>query len=72
MPFFFSSPPSLCRPDADRSTSFLVWGCIGVYQQASSVVSSTNQMCYEVSAAPCFSVYGFEVRRSTLRLSSLV
>ena len=31
-----------------------------MYQQATSVVSSTNQLCYEDSTAPCFSVYGFE------------
>jgi beta-glucanase (GH16 family) len=33
-----------------------------VYQQATSVVSRTNQQCYENSAAPCFAVYGFQYK----------
>lgn len=34
----------------------------GVTQQATSVVTSTDQLCYENSAAPCYSVYGFEYK----------
>lgn len=33
-----------------------------VYQQATSVVSATNQLCYEGSAAPCHAVYGFQYK----------
>ncbi|KAL5534071.1 hypothetical protein ACEPAG_532 [Sanghuangporus baumii] len=33
----------------------------GVYQQATSSVSSTNQDCYELSGG-CYSVYGFEYK----------
>ncbi|TRM64746.1 beta-glucan synthesis-associated [Schizophyllum amplum] len=33
----------------------------GVYQQASSIVSKTNQACYELEEG-CFSTYGFEYR----------
>ena len=32
----------------------------GVYQQATSLVTSTNQVCYELVNA-CYSRYGFEV-----------
>ncbi|KAL7417565.1 beta-glucan synthesis-associated [Mrakia frigida] len=32
----------------------------GVYQQATSVVSATDQNCYEHGNVPCFSLYGFE------------
>ncbi|KAF5393140.1 hypothetical protein D9757_001304 [Collybiopsis confluens] len=34
----------------------------GSTQQATSVVSETNQQCYEYSANPCYSVYGFEYK----------
>lgn len=33
-----------------------------VYQQAASVVSRTNQLCYEGSTAPCHAVYGFQYK----------
>jgi beta-glucan synthesis-associated protein KRE6 len=33
-----------------------------VYQQAASVVSKTNQNCYELSEAPCYSTYGFQYK----------
>ncbi|KIM32090.1 glycoside hydrolase family 16 protein [Serendipita vermifera MAFF 305830] len=33
-----------------------------VYQQAGSVVSRTNQLCYEGSRAPCHAVYGFQYK----------
>lgn len=33
-----------------------------VYQQSTSVVSETNQQCYEKSADPCFAVYGFQYK----------
>ncbi|TDL28121.1 beta-glucan synthesis-associated protein [Rickenella mellea] len=32
----------------------------GAFQQATSVVTETNQLCYEQSDSPCFSRYGFE------------
>jgi beta-glucanase (GH16 family) len=34
----------------------------GVFQEASSVVSTTNQGCYDQVPNPCFSVFGFEYR----------
>ncbi|THH13791.1 hypothetical protein EW146_g6466 [Bondarzewia mesenterica] len=34
----------------------------GSTQQATSVVTNTDQLCYENSATPCFSVYGFEYK----------
>lgn len=34
----------------------------GVFQQAISATSATNQLCYELSSAPCFSTYGFEYK----------
>ncbi len=33
----------------------------GPTQQATSVVVTTDQNCYELGKNPCFSVYGFEV-----------
>jgi hypothetical protein len=33
-----------------------------VYRQAASVVSRTNQLCYEGSVAPCYAVYGFQYK----------
>jgi hypothetical protein len=44
----------------DPSHSYLNTYRGATYQQASSVVSLTNQQCYEFSAAPCYSTYGFE------------
>lgn len=44
-----------------NSSSFIWKG--GVYQQATSVVSTTNQRCYEQTKAGtpgCFSIYGTE------------
>lgn len=34
----------------------------GVFQQATSVVSDTNQSCYTQSGTGCFAVYGFEYK----------
>ncbi|KAE9409963.1 glycoside hydrolase family 16 protein [Gymnopus androsaceus JB14] len=34
----------------------------GDTQQASSVVTTTNQLCYELSDEPCYSTYGFEYK----------
>ncbi|ESK82846.1 glycoside hydrolase family 16 protein [Moniliophthora roreri MCA 2997] len=34
----------------------------GVYQQATSCVSKTNQACYSQMPNPCFAVYGFEYK----------
>ncbi|KAF9056760.1 glycoside hydrolase family 16 protein [Rhodocollybia butyracea] len=34
----------------------------GDLQQASSVVTTTNQDCYELSKSPCYSTYGFEYK----------
>lgn len=36
-------------------------------QQATSVVTATNQLCYEL-VEDCFSIYGFEASRVTFRL----
>ena len=33
-----------------------------MFQEASSVVSTTNQGCYDQVPNPCFSVFGFEYR----------
>jgi hypothetical protein len=35
----------------------------GVMQQATSLVTSTNQLCYDL-VSNCYSKYGFEVRFS--------
>jgi len=40
----------------------------GVYQQSSSVVSTTNQQCYEHTidgSEPCFAVYAYEYKTGT-------
>jgi beta-glucan synthesis-associated protein KRE6 len=34
----------------------------GVFQQAISSISQTNQNCYEKADSPCYSVYGFEYK----------
>ncbi|KAJ3875507.1 glycoside hydrolase family 16 protein [Lentinula edodes] len=34
----------------------------GDTQQASSVVTETNQLCYELSKSPCYSIYAFEYK----------
>ncbi|KAJ3784212.1 glycoside hydrolase family 16 protein [Lentinula aff. detonsa] len=34
----------------------------GDTQQATSVVTTTNQLCYELSDAPCYSTYAFEYK----------
>ncbi|KAF9026905.1 glycoside hydrolase family 16 protein [Hymenopellis radicata] len=34
----------------------------GVYQQSTSVLSTTNLDCYELSEAACYSIYGFEYK----------
>lgn len=39
-------------------------------QQATSVVTNTNQRCYEL-VEDCYSVYGFEVRFSSLHFESV-
>jgi len=31
-----------------------------VYQQSTSVVSKTDQLCYEMTIEPCYAVYGFQ------------
>lgn len=45
-------------PDTSISTLNTYQG--GITQQATSVVTATNQQCYQLDGA-CFSVYGFEV-----------
>ncbi|KIK67788.1 glycoside hydrolase family 16 protein [Collybiopsis luxurians FD-317 M1] len=46
----------------DSTTSKLNSYIGGSTQQASSVVSTTNQECYEYSDSPCYAVYGFEYK----------
>ncbi|KAJ7182666.1 glycoside hydrolase family 16 protein [Mycena crocata] len=50
---------NLIIPDPEMSILNTYIG--GAYQQASSVVSKTNQRCYELLEG-CFSVYGFEYK----------
>ncbi|KAK7470382.1 hypothetical protein VKT23_001809 [Stygiomarasmius scandens] len=46
----------------DESISSLNTYIGGSTQQATSVVTTTNQHCYELAASPCFSTYGFEYK----------
>ncbi|KAF7324805.1 Beta-glucan synthesis-associated protein [Mycena kentingensis (nom. inval.)] len=46
----------------DESVSFLNTYIGGVYQQATSVVTDTDQNCYELVDPHCRSVYGFEYK----------
>lgn len=55
---WFNTSDNLIIPDADASVLNTYTG--GAYQQATSVVTLTNQRCYEL-LDNCFSVYGFEV-----------
>lgn len=50
----------------DPSHSYLNTYRGATYQQASSIVSLTNQQCYEFSSAPCYSEYGFEVSHAPM------
>jgi len=47
---------------ADPSISVLNTYIGGSTQQATSVVTNTNQACYELSAGACYSVYGFQYK----------
>jgi hypothetical protein len=40
----------------------------GVYQQATSVTTVTNQNCYDLTGG-CYSVYGFEVSTPLIQIS---
>ncbi|KAJ7085431.1 beta-glucan synthesis-associated [Mycena belliarum] len=56
---WFNTSDNLIIPDPSISTLNTYIG--GAYQQATSVVSQTNQRCYEL-LENCFSVYGFEYK----------
>jgi beta-glucanase (GH16 family) len=51
---------NLIIPNATISTLNTYTG--GAYQQATSVVTMTDQNCYQVGGTGCFSIYGFEYR----------
>ncbi|KAJ7864983.1 glycoside hydrolase family 16 protein [Mycena olivaceomarginata] len=57
---WFNTSDNLIIPDPTASVLNTYTG--GAFQQATSVVTQTNQECYELLGA-CYSVYGFEVRR---------
>jgi len=57
---WFNSSENLIIPNPKETELNTYKG--GVYQQASSSVSRTNQGCYEKGALGCFSVYGFEYK----------
>ncbi|KII93777.1 glycoside hydrolase family 16 protein [Plicaturopsis crispa FD-325 SS-3] len=56
---WFNTTDNLIIPNATSSQLNSYTG--GVFQQATSVVSITNQQCYEGNGG-CFSVYGFEYK----------
>ncbi|KAJ7267489.1 glycoside hydrolase family 16 protein [Mycena rebaudengoi] len=56
---WFNSSENLVISDPEISVFNTYTG--GVYQQATSVVSKTNQDCYELGTR-CFAVYGFEYK----------
>ncbi|KAJ7085400.1 beta-glucan synthesis-associated [Mycena belliarum] len=56
---WFNTSDNLVIPNTNISTLNTYIG--GAYQQATSVVSQTNQKCYEL-LEDCFSVYGFEYK----------
>lgn len=56
---WFNTSDNLIIPDPDTSILNAYKG--GAFQQATSVVSQTNQQCYEGTGG-CFSVYGFEYK----------
>ncbi|CAA7258630.1 unnamed protein product [Cyclocybe aegerita] len=55
---WFNTSANLIIPDPTISVLNEYKG--GVFQQATSVVSETDQNCYELTGKGCFSVYGFE------------
>lgn len=42
-----------------------------VLQQATSVVTETNQLCYE-GVGECYSIYGFEVGRVSMNIARAI
>jgi len=54
---WFNTSENMIIPNPDISALNLYQG--GVYQQATSVVTQTNQECYELTGG-CYSLYGFE------------
>lgn len=56
---WFNTTENLIITDTDMT--FLNTYKGGVYQQATSGVTTTNQQCYELTGG-CFSVYGFEYK----------
>jgi len=56
---WFNTSDNLIIPDPDISVLNTYLG--GAFQQATSVVTDTNQKCYQL-LQPCFSVYGFEYK----------
>ena len=56
---------------ADPSISKLNGFVGNIVQQATSVVTDTNQRCYELVDA-CYSTYGFEVRKSFFTVGSVL
>jgi len=57
---WYNTSENLIIPDPEVTTLNDYTG--GVYQQAISSVSKTNQDCYEMSGSGCFSTYGFEYK----------
>ncbi|KAJ6450985.1 beta-glucan synthesis-associated [Mycena vulgaris] len=58
---WLNTTDNLIIPNATASIMNTYLG--GAFQQSTSVVTDTNQLCYEL-IDDCFSVYGFEVRAS--------
>lgn len=56
---WFNTSANLIIPDPEISTLNSYMG--GAYQQATSVVSQTNQSCYELEDG-CFAIFGFEYK----------
>jgi len=56
---WFNTSDNMIIPNPDISVLNQYQG--GVYQQATSVVTNTNQQCYELNGG-CSSVYGFEYK----------
>ena len=56
---WFNTSDNLIIPDPDATQLNAYTG--GVYQQATSGISKTNQECYELEGG-CYSVYGFEYK----------
>ncbi|KAJ7042400.1 beta-glucan synthesis-associated protein [Mycena alexandri] len=55
---WFNTSDNLIIPDPANSVLNTYIG--GAFQQATSVVTNTNQECYQLINSTCFSIYGFE------------